>query len=310
MTTQNNHPNSVTVRVPATAANLGPGFDSIGIAIEMWNEVTVEHGPFEVVNEGAGAESISTDDTNLIVVGARAVYTARGARFPDLKFHSVNEIPLARGLGSSSAAIVSGIVAGFALQGDGCDPSEALELAASIEGHPDNVAPAILGGCQIGVKSGDRWITSEIPLPEDLHAVVLIPDYVGETSKARGVLDDQVSREDAVFNIGRSALLANALATGRLELLRYATEDRLHQPARSGIYKGLNTIIKAALTGGAHGAFLSGAGPCVMAFATGQEYTVAYEMTEAARLHGIEASTRVLRPTSRGAYVVDSEQLR
>ena len=307
MTTQNNLPNSVTVRVPATAANLGPGFDSIGIAVEMWNEVTVEHGPFEVVNEGAGAESIPTDDSNLVVVGVRAAYKARGAKLPDLKFHSVNEIPLARGLGSSSAAIVSGIVAGLALQGDDCDPSEALELAAEIEGHPDNVAPAIFGGCQIGVKSGDQWITSEIPLPEGLHAVVLIPEYVGKTSEARAVLDDQVSREDAVFNIGRAALLTNALATGRLELLRYATEDRLHQPARAGIYKGLNTIIKAALTGGAHGAFLSGAGPCVMAFATGQEYTIAYEMTEAARLHGIDASTRVLRPTSRGAYVVESE---
>ena len=307
MTTQNNLPDSVIVRVPATAANLGPGFDAIGIAVEMWNEVTVEHGPFQVVNEGVGAESISTDDSNLVVVGARAAYASRRARFPDLKFHSVNEIPLARGLGSSSAAIVSGIVAGFALQGDGCDPNEALELAAEIEGHPDNVAPAILGGCQIGVKSGDRWITSEISLPDDLHAVVLIPNYIGKTSEARGVLDDQVSREDAVFNIGRSALLVNALTTGRLDLLRYATEDRLHQPARAGIYKGLNTIIKAALTGGAHGAFLSGSGPCVMAFATGQEYTVAYEMTEAARLHGIEATTRVLRPTTRGAHVVDSE---
>ena len=103
----------------------------------------------------------------------------------------------------------------------------------------------------------------------------------------------------------KSVYVANALATGRLDLLRYATEDRLHQPARAGLYKGLYTIIRAALTGGAHGAFLSGAGPCVMAFATEHEYTVAYEMTEAARLHGIDASTRVVRPTSRGAHVID-----
>ncbi|MBT5319889.1 MAG: homoserine kinase [Chloroflexi bacterium] len=305
MTNLNNHPESVSVRVPATAANLGPGFDSIGMAVDLWSELTVTRGPFEVTIEGDGADVLPTDEGNLVVAGARAAYNARGAEFPNLKFHCVNEIPFARGLGSSSAAIVSGIVAGFALQGDGTDPHEALLLAAEIEGHPDNVAPAIFGGCQIGVKAGDDWITSTIPVPEDLHAVILIPDFVGETSEARGVLDSEVSRADAVFNIGRSALLANALATGQMDLLRYATEDRLHQPQRAAIYKGMNTIIRAALTGGAHGAFLSGAGPSIMAFATEREYTVAYEMTEAARLHGIDASTRVVRPTTRGAHVFD-----
>ena len=298
-------PERVSVRVPATAANLGPGFDSIGMALDLWSELTVEHGPFEVFIEGDGAEELPRDEKNLVVSGARAAYNARGAEFPALKFHCANGIPFARGLGSSSAAIVSGIVAGFALQGDGTDPAEALELAADIEGHPDNVAPAILGGCQIGVRSGERWVTSRIAVPDDLHAVIVIPDFVGETAQARGVLKDEVSRADAVFNIGRAALLANALSTGQLDLLRFATEDRLHQPARAGIYKGLNTIIRAALTGGAHGAFLSGAGPSVMAFTTGHEYTVAYEMTEAARLHGIEASTRIVRPTDRGAYVVE-----
>ena len=304
MTPQNNTLQRVSVRVPATAANLGPGFDAIGIAVDLWNELTVEHGPFKVVIEGDGAEEIPRDEHNLVVAGARAAYEARGAEFPEMRFHCVNGIPFARGLGSSSAAIVSGIVAGFALQGDGADPTEALELAAEIEGHPDNVAPAILGGCQIGVKSGEKWITSRVALPDDLYTVILIPDYVGETAHARSVLRDEVQRADAVFNIGRSALLVNALSTGQLDLLRYATEDRLHQPARAGIYKGLNTIIRAALTGGAHGAFLAGAGPAVMAFTTGRENTVAYEMTEAARLHGIEATTRVVRPTERGAHVV------
>ena len=298
-------PQRVSVRVPATAANLGPGFDSIGIAVDMWSELTVERGPFEVVIEGDGADVLPRDEGNLVVAGARAAYKARNAEFPELRFSCSNGIPFGRGLGSSSAAIVSGIIAGFALQGDGTDPDEALELAAEIEGHPDNVAPAILGGCQIGVKAGDRWVTSRIAVPDELNAVILIPDFVGETAQARGILKAEVQRADAVFNIGRAALLANALSTGQLELLRYATEDRLHQPARAGIYKGLNTIIKAALTGGAHGAFLSGAGPSVMAFATGHEYTVAYEMTEAARLHGIDASTRVVRPTSRGAHVID-----
>lgn len=306
MSIQNNHSNSVSVRVPATSANLGPGFDSIGMAVDLWNEVTVARGPFDITIEGDGADKLPRDETNLVVAGTRAAYRARSAQFPELKFHCVNGIPFARGLGSSSAAIVSGILAGFALQDDDhIDQHEVMALAAELEGHPDNVAPAIFGGCQIGVKAGDDWITSAIPLPDDLHAVILIPDFVGETSEARGVLGAEVTRADAVFNIGRSALLANSFATGRLDLLKHATEDRLHQPQRAGIYKGMNTIIKAALTGGAYGAFLSGAGPSIMAFASEREYTVAYEMTEAARLHGIDATTRVVRPTTKGAHVFD-----
>lgn len=298
-------PDSVSVRVPATAANMGPGFDCIGMAVDLWNELTVARGPFAVEISGEGESALPRDDRNLVVRGAKAAFEAFEEPFPDLTFTCLNRIPYARGLGSSSAATVSGLLAGFALMGRGMDTQQALEIAANIEGHPDNVAPAILGGCQVGVRTNSHWVTQEIPLPEDLRAVVLIPEMQGDTAIARAVLPTEVSRAEAVFNIGRAALLVNALRGGRLDLLRYATEDRLHQPARADIYEGLNSIIQAALDGGAHGAFLAGAGPTVMALTTGREQAVAAEMTEAARRHGLESRSEVLSTTTVGAHLVE-----
>jgi len=144
----------------------------------------------------------------------------------------------------------------------------------------------------------------QVPLPQGLHAVVFVPEGQKNTNEMRARLSPQVSRQDAIYNIGRAALLVNALATGRLELLKQATQDRLHQPARSQVFKGMNTIIKAALNGGAHGAFLSGAGPAVLALTTGREVTVNYEMCEAARLHQLPGKGMILRPALKGAHTV------
>ncbi|MFW6174811.1 MAG: homoserine kinase [Chloroflexota bacterium] len=297
----------VTVRVPATVANMGPGFDCIGVALDIWNELTVERGAFSVSVSGDGEESLPRDERNLVVRGLRAAFASRQEKVPEVRYICRNDIPYSRGLGSSSAAIVAGLLAGFALLDHAPEPRDVLDLAADIEGHPDNVAPAILGGCQIGVHSGEHWITSRVPLPQKLKAVVMAPDVEGETAEARALLATEVSRADAVFNIGRAALLVNALCSGQLELLKDATEDRLHQPARSRVYRSLNTVIRAAMTGGAKGAFLAGAGPAVMALTAGREYTVAYEMTEAARLHGIDAKTRVVSPSDRGGHIVEME---
>jgi homoserine kinase len=294
----------VTVRVPATTANLGPGFDCIGLALDLWNEVTVELGQFKVTVLGDGAGELPEDSRNLAVTGAEAAFAAAGKPLLPLKYTLRNAIPHGRGLGSSSAAIAGGLIAGAALAGLQPDLKQILKLAADIEGHPDNVAPAIYGGCCIGVHDGEEWVVSSVPLPEGLHAVVYVPDLQKSTSEMRARLTPQVSRPDAIYNIGRAALLVNALATGRLELLHQATQDRLHQPARGQVFKAMNTIIKAALNGGAHGAFLSGAGPAVLALTTGREVTVNYEMCEAARLHGLAGKGMILKPSFKGAYVV------
>jgi homoserine kinase len=299
----------VTVRVPATTANLGPGFDCIGFALDIWNETTVERAPFAFNIIGEGEDTLPRDARNLVVTGVVTAFRVAGRPAPELAYSCKNTIPSSSGLGSSSAAIVSGLLAGAAFSGHKFAESDLLDLAASIEGHPDNVAPAILGGCQIGVRHEGKWYTDHVKLPSGLKAVIFIPDRSskGSTIETRMALAPEVSRSDAVYNIGRAAMLVNALASGNLEALRIATEDRLHQPARSHLFPYMNRLIKAALDAGAHGAFLSGAGPSVMALATHREMTVAYEMTEAARLFGLAGKTRIVDPSLKGGHMVKAE---
>ena len=298
-----------TVRVPATTANLGPGFDCLGMALDIWSELTVERAPFSVTvkGEGSDAASMPLDERNLVVTGVNAAFEAAGKPAPELSYVCRNEIPYSRGFGSSSAAIVAGLLAGSAICGCDLDLEDLIKIAADIDGHPDNVAPALMGGLCIGIHTDSRWVTDQVALPDDLKAVLFVPDVEGPTKEARALLANEISRADAIFNIGRAAMLVNAFSTGRLELLRHATEDMLHQPARSAVYPAMNRLIESALIGGAHGAFLSGAGPSVVAFTTGREMTVIYEMAEAARLHNLPGKTMVVGPAATGAYLVESE---
>jgi homoserine kinase len=299
--------NSVTVRAPATTANLGPGFDCIGMALDLWNELTLTRGDFSISATGEGADMVPLDTRNLAVTGVEAVFNYIGEPVPGLRYEQVNRVPFARGMGSSSSAIVSGLVAGSAISGADLTNEEITILAADIEGHPDNVAPAIYGGCTVGVRNGtDKWIVDQVKVPEDLHAVLFVPEMEMNTHESRAVLPDQISRTDAVFNIGRAALLVNALSTGRLELLKYATDDKLHQPHRAQAFTALPQLIEAAIKGGAHGAFLSGAGPSVLALATEREVTISYEMSETARILGVEGNSMILAVAHEGASVMSS----
>jgi len=256
----------VTVRVPATSANLGPGYDTIGMALDMWSEITVERADrFEIVAEGEGADDVPKDESNLVVTGMKAAFAAAKKPMPLLKYHCINRIPYARGLGSSSAAIVAGLIAGLVLAGHQLPcwgSEELLQLAACIEGHPDNVAPAIYGGIQLGIHTGERWTSERVNTPPGIQLVLFIPDFIGKTSDARGVLDSKVERKDAVYNIGRVAWLVNALSTSNLDNLRFGVEDALHQPQRGkAVYKHLYPLIEAANAAGANGCFLSGRVP-------------------------------------------------
>jgi len=298
-----------TVRVPATAANLGPGYDCLGMALDIWNELTVEPGPFRFSIRGEGADQLAKDETNLIVTSVARAFESVGLPLPEMAYECRNAIPLTRGLGSSSAAIVAGLKAGARLSGADAqmDDMALFGMAADLEGHPDNAAPAVLGGCRVGIRDGERWISGGIELPEDMKAVLYVPDVEGSTATARAVLPGEVPRTDAVFNIGRAALLANAFATGDLSMLPQATEDRLHQPARSTLYKGMNELIQAAIEGGAQGAFLSGAGPTVMALTVGGESAVLDGMNETARRLGIPGQGLITRPVEQGAHIVEAD---
>lgn len=317
--------NSVTVKVPASSANMGPGYDCIGCAVDLWSEVTVERADkFEIIATGEGAEEMPLDETNYMVVGVKGAFDAANKPMPILKYTVDSKIPYARGMGSSSAAIVAGIIAGLVLAGHQlpCWGSEALlQIAASIEGHPDNVAPVIYGGIQLGIHTGTRWMTERVPMPPGIQMVMFIPDFVGKTADARDVLKDVVTRSDAAYNISRAAFLVHALCHGQLDNLKYGVEDKMHQPQRGEkLYPYLYPMIKAAENAGACCAYLSGAGPTVMALTSGAsgdiftqrekertDWAVANAMILAGEEVGIKGKLLVTQVTHEGAKVVRAD---
>ena len=294
----------LTVRVPATTGNLGPGFDCLGMALDMWNTIEVEVGPSGFEIAGEGADILPRDETNITYQSFRLVFDEVGEPVPRVRMICRNEIPLSRGLGSSSAAVVGGLVAGNEVCGRRLPQQRLLELAVDMEGHPDNAAPALLGGCQIVVGDEADLITCPVPVPEDLRAVLFIPDVPMPTDQARALLPAKVPRRDAVYNMGRVALLVRAFATGDLAYLAVATEDRLHQPARQQIFPAMKNIFRAAMSAGALGVFLSGAGSTVLALTRGKEVTVGYEMADAADKSGVGGRVKVTRPSNQGVSVL------
>ena len=300
----------VTVRVPATTANMGPGFDCLGMALDIWNTIVVETDVTEsehekVVVRGEGKDSLSTGCDNLVYSSVQHIYDGLSLSMPPVRISCENAIPLGRGLGSSAAAVAGGLVAGSRLSGANLTSERILELAAEIEGHPDNAAAAVMGGCRIVVSDGDRLVTDTVSVPDELKAVLFVPDVPMATEEARGLLPAMIDRQDAVFNIGRTALLVNALGSGNLEYLGIATEDMLHQPARQKIFFPMKNIFRAAMSAGALGVFLSGAGSSVLALARDREYTIGYEMADAAMKSGVEGAIKVTKPTALGAHVVE-----
>ncbi|MFG3707468.1 homoserine kinase [Micromonospora sp. NPDC047670] len=258
----------VRVRVPATSANLGPGFDALGLALALYDdvaaEVTAEGVTVAVTGQGAG--ELPTDDRHLVVRAMRATFDALGGQPPGLAVECVNRIPQARGLGSSSAAIVAGVLLARALVTDGevrLDDAAALRLAADIEGHPDNVAPCLLGGFTLAwtEPSGARAVS--LPVAAGVRPTVFVPQERGLTAAARAALPATVPHRDAALNAGRAALLVHAL-TAEPALLLPATVDRLHQDYRADGMPGSAALVRALRAAGVP-AVVSGAGPTVLA---------------------------------------------
>jgi homoserine kinase len=296
---------------PATTANLGPGFDCLGMALDLWNRLEVlpvEPGAegvpaVEVIGEGVG--ELAADSGNLTYRAMRFLFDEAALEMPPLRLRCHNTIPLSRGLGSSAAAISGGLVAANTLCGNPYSPNELLEMAATIEGHPDNVAAAVLGGLQLVVSDGPQLYTAPIPAPPELHTVLFIPETRIATTDARAVLPKQVSVADAVFNMGRVALLVAGMGLNRTQYFEVATQDRLHQPYRQPLFPAVKVIFAAARAAGALGVFVSGSGSTILALTEGREMTVAYEMFEAARLTGVPGRLEITKPTGRGAHVVN-----
>jgi len=287
---------SVTVRVPATSANLGPGFDSIGLALAITQDValTLSH---------------QTDTPNglsrLVLDAARSAYRLAHVETPaEMRAYGEATIPIGRGLGASAAARAAGIVGANALMGGKLTPEQMLSLGAGLEGHADNMAPALFGGLRVVVKDGASYRHVAAPIAAGLKVVLFIPDFEMPTAESRRLLPQTLSKDDAVHNIGRAALLVAALGRGDWDALDVATQDRLHQPARSRIFPGMTDIFRAAKDAGALCAYLSGGGSTIAAFAVRDEERIARAMMQEAIARGFPGRAAITEPSGEGAVVL------
>jgi homoserine kinase len=290
-------PQSVTVRVPATSANLGPGFDSLGLALSITEDVTIGLG--HQAEPGDGLVRLALD-------AARSAYRlARVEVPPEMSAHGQGTIPIGRGLGASAAARAAGIVGANALMGGRLSEAQMLTLGANLEGHADNMAPALFGGLRVVVRDGDgAYLHVAAPLAPGLKVVLFVPDLEMPTSESRKLLPQTITREDAVHNIGRAALLVAALGAARWDALDLATQDRLHQPARAQMFPAMPEIFAAAKRAGALCAYLSGAGSTVAAFALEGGERIGRAMMQEAIARGFPGRLLYAEPSNEGARVL------
>lgn len=293
----------VRVQIPATTANMGPGFDTLGMALKLYNIVELDEtgNGLSIDVEGDGADKIPRDASNVVYLAAARVFKQVNYEPTGLKIKIINNIPLARGLGSSAAAIVGGLVAANILTGSKLTEKDLLNIATDIEGHPDNVAPALLGGIIVSVQAEGEVRYSKIDPPSKLKCVVAVPDFTLPTKLAREVLPSCVSMSDAVFNISRSSLLVTALIKQDFNLMSAAMDDRLHQPYRANLVPGMKKVFAAAKLAGARGIVLSGAGPTLIAFCDDNAAHIAGVMKETFLQSGIHSKVMELEPNPVGA---------
>ncbi|MEZ2239048.1 homoserine kinase [Microcoleus sp.] len=327
-----------TVTVPATTANLGPGFDCIGAALSLYNSFQfslLEPSATEklkITVTGAEAAKVKTDDSNLAYVAFVKLYDRLNQSPPPVAIHIDMQVPLARGLGSSATAIVGGLVGANLLAGKPLSQVEVMQLAIKLEGHPDNVVPALLGGCRLaasntppqpplskgglrdespltpplskGGQGGVPWQICDIPWHPDIVPVVAIPDFELSTAEARQVLPADYSRADAIFNAAHLGLLVRALATGDRNWLRCALQDKIHQPYRRSLILGYEAVQEAALNAGACGMVISGAGPTLLALTDVTNVdAVVREMAAAWGEFGVKADVRAIALDTQGVQV-------
>jgi homoserine kinase len=337
---------TVTVSVPATTANLGPGFDCIGAALSLYNsfQFSLLEPPatekLQITVTGAEAAKVKTDDSNLAYQAFVKLYEYLRQSPPPVAIHIDMQVPLARGLGSSATAIVGGLVGANELAGKPLSQVEVMQLAIELEGHPDNVVPALLGGCRLaasntppqpplskgglreqlplseaglrespplskGGQGGGFWQICDIPWHPDLVPVVAIPDFELSTAEARQVLPADYSRADAIFNAAHLGLLVRALATGDRDWLRCALQDKIHQPYRRSLIQGYEAVQQAALNAGACGMVISGAGPTLLALTDVTNVdAVVREMAAAWMEFGVKADVRAIAIDTQGAQVL------
>ncbi|MBE6022128.1 MAG: homoserine kinase [Cellulosilyticum sp.] len=300
----------IKVKVPATTANMGPGFDSIGMALTMYNIVyaeQIEKGLEIIIQDGNS--NIPTNEDNLIYKTICYFYDNIGEPVPGIRLVQQDSIPHTRGLGSSAACIVAGLHIANAMSQSFFSKEELVQMAAQIEGHPDNTTPALLGGMTIGAMNENDMKYVKIRVSDTLNFSVMIPNFTLSTELAREALPKEVSLQDAVFNTSRAALLAASMINGDMDNLEMATQDRLHQPYRSKLIPNMEEILEKARCYGAKGTFLSGAGPTLLAIV---KNVVDFRREMVTYLDTLEQKWQVqmLQADNEGAKVWVNEELR
>ena len=297
---------NIKIKVPATSANLGPGFDALGLALDLWNESTFESADdFSVHVEGEGSGTLAQGADNMIVRTAQKLAERVGKELHPFHVRCLNRIPTGSGLGSSAAATLTGLLAANALTGSKVSDHEILCIAAELEGHPDNVAPALMGGLVVATMNEDKVIARKLPI-EPLHITVVVPDFHFPTKEARNSLPKKVDLKDAVHNISGAVLVTEAFRTGDLNLLGKAMTDKLHQPYRLKLIPGAEEAMQAMQADGAPAVALSGAGPSLIGFSK-MESSAGHAAKRAFEQAGLTARVFQLGVSSQGAEILDTE---
>ena len=299
-----------TARIPASTTNLGPGFDVLGLALQLYSTITLEitgNAP-EVIVSGVDAEKIPSNPDYIAFKAVQTIFQRSGTPLPNgLRLTIANGIPAIRGLGGSGTAILGGLLTANVLCGNPFSRSELLNLASAIEGHPDNVAASLYGGLVISVQEGENIHTIQIKCDPALNVVLAVPEFTLSTQKARDILPKTVDFSDAIYNISRSSLLVAGIATGKLEMLSTAMNDKLHQPYRSTLIPGFDDVVETAMAAGALSIALSGAGPTIAAYCLNNMDKIGTSMQHVFKQHNIPSQILVLKPDSEGAKICINE---
>ncbi len=288
---------TITVTVPTTSANLGPGFDTLGVALDWRARFTFEP------TEGVGGTSDGIAE--MAGSAARSLLDEAGVEAPQFIVTFEGDMPIGRGLGMSASARAAGLLAASQLLDTPLTAEELIPAAVRLEGHADNIVPALLGGLRICVERDGAIVQTTLPLPEELRLALLTPEFSMPTNESRKRLPDRLTRNQTVHNVSRAAMLVAAIQRREWDLLGVATEDVIHQPARSTLFPAMYPLFQAALDAGAHGVYLSGGGSTIAAFVTERADGVAAAMREVAAAHHLEAASRVVAFTDDGVRIED-----
>lgn len=290
---------TIKIKIPATTANFGSGFDVLGAALKLYNEIEVSEvgsrkSEVEITIEGEGKDTLPENEKNAVVRSMNAVFKICKKSPPVYRLRLINRIPLARGLGSSAAARLGGIVAANEICGKKLSDDEVIQIVSKLEGHPDNVVPSFFGGLCICNFNEKNVKYAKLKMPSDLKAVLCIPGFELSTDKARNNLPKIIHHKDAVFNSGRVALFMSAIIQKKYELLSIAMEDKLHQPYRKKFIPGMEDVFNSAKKSGAYGVCISGSGPTIIALAGGVKgENIGRAMQKAFLRHNVESKNLV-----------------